>query len=81
MRGQFIRQSRLSKFFEALEIFDVAVVNLLAEEGGLAIDGRSVSDVVLTKNPRIRLGEVLGSLDFGVDLVNLLTQLSTDSVN
>jgi hypothetical protein len=43
VRRQFTRQTGLSEFFETLKIIDMAVVNLLAEKGGLATNGRRVA--------------------------------------
>jgi hypothetical protein len=81
MCRQFTRKPRLSEFFEALKIIDMAVIDLLAKKGSLTIDGRRVGDIVLTKNPGISLGEVLRPLDLGVNFVNFLAQLLSNSVD
>ena len=75
------RQPRLPKIFETLKVANMAVVDLLAEEGSLTVDGGRVGNIALTKNPWISLGEVLGPLDLVIDFVHLLAQLLMDSVD
>ena len=59
----------------------MAVVDLPAQEGSLTIDGRCVGDVALPRYLGISLGEVLRTLDLGVNFVYFPTQLSSNDVD
>lgn len=62
-------------------MINMAVVDLPAQEGSLTIDGRCVGDVALTEYLGISLGEVLRTLNFGVNFVYFLYRLSSNDVN
>jgi hypothetical protein len=63
---QSVRQGSLVKFLQILKVFDVTMVTVFIAESRLAIDGRTICHVTLTKDPRICLCQVLRILDGGV---------------
>ena len=71
----------LTKLLQSLKVFNVAVVGLSTEKGGLTVNRQGVGDITLSENPGITLREMLGSLHFCISFVDLLAQLTTDGVD
>ena len=62
------RKARFEESVDALKVVDVAVIAQLFQEGALTVDGRAVSDIALTEYARVRLCQVLATLDRSVVL-------------
>lgn len=66
--GKLARKARFEEPVDALEVVDVALIAQLFQEGALAVDRRAVGDVTLTEYARVRLCQVLATLDWSVVL-------------